>query len=92
MANADKKLNRLMKVVKENYDGCEIFPWDCLKQEVVKGECGDTLLEFVVIEIAETYDEEADWEANVAEAARVMRAAEDQCRGVAKAFAFLAEK
>ena len=90
---ADEKLNRLMQVVEGAY-GVDVpeFPWDPVAQKVSRGKCGDTLLEFILLEIKDTYDPAATWGACVAEAARAMRRAERDCREVAAALAAQAER
>lgn len=71
------KLVELLKLVDEGYpDGVIAEHFDPETGEVLKGR-GDTLAEFVVIEIGETFDEDATDEVQLEEARRCLRMAVD---------------
>ena len=76
------KLNALLEIVHRTYpDETTRECWDSRKQRARSGS-GDTLAEFIVREIAETYDAEASDEAQLDEALRVMRRACTEVIGV----------
>ena len=79
------KLNELLEIVHRAYPSEDTRRcWDAKKQKVRTG-AGDTLAEFIVREIADTYDAEATDEAQLDEALRVMRRACTEVTGVIEA-------
>ena len=75
-------LSELLEIVHRAYPSEDTRRcWDAKKQKVRTG-AGDTLAEFIVREIAETYDAEASDEAQLDEALRVMRRACTEVIGV----------
>ena len=76
------KLNELLEIVHRAYpDEFTRECWDSRRQRARSGS-GDTLAEFIVREIADTYDAEATDEAQLDEALRVMRRACTEVTGV----------
>lgn len=62
------------------------YPDDCVAQEIrERGSAGDTLAQFIVVEITETYDKRAGTREQLREASRVMLAARDQLDAVVEA-------
>lgn len=68
------------------YESSSTLSWEHLIDEEGKllgrGLAGDALVDFVILEIGETYDEEASREDQIAEAARVIESAEGQLNDV----------
>lgn len=65
-------LDDILELVHANYpDECTRSCWDKNTQRPIQG-AGDTLAEFVVAEIVETYDASASTEDQLREASRVM--------------------
>ena len=60
--------------------------WNAETQEPKENPLGgDTLAQFIAIELADTFDEEADDDKQIAEAVRVMQSAADDLNSVARA-------
>ena len=79
------KLNELLEVVHESYpDGATRLCWDPVKQRVRKNS-GDTLAQFIIAEIADTYDEAAPGDKQLNEALNAMRWASIELAAVIKA-------
>ena len=79
------KLNKLLEIVHRAYpDEMTRECWDSRSQRA-RSESGDTLAEFIVREIADTYDAEATDEAQLDEALRVTRRACTELTGVIEA-------
>jgi len=79
------KLNDIMEVVDKAYpDGFTQNYWDASAKRPDPTGSGDTLAEFVVREIYETYDKRATSKQQLEEAARVMRRAEETLALVAE--------
>ena len=76
------KLNELLEIVHRAYP--DELTRKCWNREMQRpcGGAGDTLAEFIVREIADTYDAEASDEAQLDEALRVMRRACTEVIGV----------
>lgn len=76
-------LDDLIKVAADGYTVVDLFDemWDAEAQDIKTG-AGDTLGEFIVSELYETYDATATTEQQLEEATRVMTAAEGDLRGV----------
>ena len=78
-------LNELLEVAHRGYpDGLTRLCWDSGKQKVRRGT-GDTLAEFVVGEIADTYDPDAPPEKQIDEALSAMRWACTELEAVIRA-------
>jgi hypothetical protein len=76
------KLVELLKKANEGYDdGMLAEYFDEETGELVEGK-GDTLAQFIVIEISETFSSEADDEDQIGEAIRVMEMAKRDIEGV----------
>ena len=79
------KLNAILEIVHEAYpDELTRECWDKARQRARDG-AGDTLAEFIVQEIADTYDAAASDEAQLYEALRVLRRACTEITGVIEA-------
>ncbi len=79
------KLNDLMEIIHRSYpDELTRECWDPDEQQA-HGGTGDTLAEFIVREIADTYDQALSTEAQLAEAVRAMNRAAGDIGGVASA-------
>ena len=79
------KINELLEIVHQAYPNEQTrCCWDPIGRQVCPGS-GDTLAEFVVQEIAETYDPKATDKAQLEEAARLMRWACIELEAVIKA-------
>ena len=60
--------------------------WDAEAQEPKENPVGgDTLARFIAIELADTFDEEADDDKQIAEAVRVMQSAADDLTAIVQA-------
>lgn len=84
------KINELMTLVGDHYDDRETDRfWDPDKQCPKYSETGDGLAQFIVIEIAETFDPKASTDDQLEEALRVMCRARNQlndlCAGLTEA-------
>jgi uncharacterized protein YqgQ len=80
------KLNDLMEIVHKAYpDELTREYWESIESRMDPLGSGDTLAEFVVREIADTYDSGATDKEQLYEAARVIRRAENDCARVAEA-------
>lgn len=78
-------LNELLEIIHRAYpDELTRECWNEARQRACGG-AGDTLAEFIVREIADTYDAEATDEAQLDEALRVMRRACTDVTGVIEA-------
>ena len=78
-------LNELLEIVHRTYpDGLTRECWNKAKQRALGGS-GDTLAEFIVREIADTYEATASDEEKLDEALRVMRRACTEITGVIEA-------
>jgi len=65
--------------------------WNMQKQHPRRNRLGgDTLAEFIAVELADTYDEEADDAEQIASAVRAMQSAADDLSAVAHALSNLA--
>jgi hypothetical protein len=80
------KLNAIMEIAHKAYpdEGTREY-WDEMTGEVDEAGSGDTLAQFIVREIAETYDSGANDQEQIDEAARVIRRAENVMALVAEA-------
>jgi len=79
------KRNELMEIVHAAYpEGLTKNCWDASRQRVRAG-CGDTLAEFIVREIADTFEEGSTDRAQIADAVLVMNRAQSDLDSVAKA-------
>jgi hypothetical protein len=76
------ELNTLIHKAAAGYpDGLLLVYWDG-RQPIHKRDGGDTLAEFIVRELAETFDGAADTPAQIAEAVRVLRKAQADLAGI----------
>ena len=79
------KLNDLLEVVHESYpDGMTRLCWDPVKQRVRKNS-GDTLAQFIIAEIADTFDPSASDVKQLGDARDAMRWASIELTAVIKA-------
>lgn len=79
------KLNELLEIVHRAYPSEDTRRcWDAKKQKVRTGT-GDTLAEFIVREIVDTYDAAATDRAQIADAVLAMNKAQSDLDAVAKA-------
>ena len=79
------KLNEMMEIVHKAYpDELTRECWDKAKQRS-HGGAGDTLAEFIVREIADTFEEGATDRAQIADAVLVLNRAQSDLDAVAKA-------
>ena len=86
------KLNELLEIVHRAYpDEHTRRCWDAKKRKVRTG-AGDTLAEFIVREIVDTYDAAATDRAQIADAVLAMNKAQSDLDAVAKALERRLEK
>lgn len=83
------KLSELINIANEHYDDGYLAMYFDFANDVpaLSDGQGDTLAEFVVAEIADTFDPDADDEDQLREAIRVMKAAARQLQVVADGLA-----
>lgn len=76
------KIEELIARANEAYpDGMIQEAYDGIKEDSLGG-CGDTLALFIVRELADTFDEDADDQAQLDEAKRCLRTAVSELEGV----------
>lgn len=77
------KINELMKLVGDHYDdrGTDAF-WDYKNERIDCDGTGDTLAEFIVREIYETFEPANSTDDQLEEAIRVMQCARNQLNDV----------
>jgi hypothetical protein len=67
-------LNQLIEKANKHYpDGFLAHYWDGLNQKVIAKNCGDTLAQFIVRELQDTFDENANDAEQIVEVRRALK-------------------